>query len=101
MFDRVERCSLRMESERESRKKRHEILTRAKVQDSGSSGGFVVAAEKYQTISRHGAILCRMRSAVYPLRDDSICWVDVTRSNFMCPSGLPELIWVEGSEEAG
>lgn len=52
MFDRVERCSLRVESERESRKKRHEILTRAKVQDSGSSGGFVVEAEKYQTTSR-------------------------------------------------
>jgi heterodisulfide reductase subunit A-like polyferredoxin len=87
MFDRVERCSLRVESERESRKKRHEILTRAKVQDSGSSGGFVVEAEKYQTTSRHDAVLCRMRSAVYPLRDDSIYWVDVIRSNSMCSSG--------------
>ena len=39
---------------------------RAKVQDSGSSGGFVVEAEKYQTTSRHDAVLCRMRSAVFP-----------------------------------
>ena len=60
---------------------------RAKVQDSGSSGGFVVEAEKYQTTSRHDAVLCRMRSAVYPLRDDSIYWVDVIRSNSMCSSG--------------